>query len=273
VAIIQNVNVSTPNDGLGDPLRVSQVKANDNFSELNDKKVEKVAGFDLSANNFTDTDKEKLDSIEENAQVNVRGNWQQQDPDASDFILGKPTDGKILIYGTWNLTGQDLTIFAGWVWKINDVIYSNPIDIVINFPFADTGLQRFDLVAFDTLNSAQRIDGEEVVSSPMVPLLLDNTILFATLLITDSTVGTPSIANYNDNTLATFDYPPLATDGIQDFAVPSGKVVKQMLINGAVQQLETANNALRDDTFTQTGTTVTLKQVTYQGNIISGFYQ
>ena len=41
MATIDNINVSTPNDGLGDSLRNSQIKANNNFFELNDKKVEK----------------------------------------------------------------------------------------------------------------------------------------------------------------------------------------------------------------------------------------
>lgn len=193
MAIIQVVNVSTPNDGLGDPLRVSQVKVNDNFSELNAKKVEIVAGFDLSENNFTDAEKAKLSGIETGAQVNVRGNMQQQDPYAPDYILGKPTSGNIITYGTYALVGQNLTIFAGWVWQINNVLYTNSTDIIINFPYADTGLQRLDAVVFNTLNSAQRVDGDEVVSSPIVPLLIPDSILFSISLITDASVVAPEV--------------------------------------------------------------------------------
>ena len=91
MALIDIINVSTPNDGLGDTLRASQVKANTNFAELNAKKVEVVAGFDLSENNFTDAEKAKLATIEEGAEVNVQANWNQTDPDADDFILNKPT--------------------------------------------------------------------------------------------------------------------------------------------------------------------------------------
>jgi hypothetical protein len=90
MAVIENINVSSPNDGLGDSLRDSQIKANTNFAELNDKKVEKVAGKDLSANNFTDLLKTKLDGIEDGAEVNVQSDWSQTDNLADDYIKNKP---------------------------------------------------------------------------------------------------------------------------------------------------------------------------------------
>lgn len=90
MATIQSINVSNPNDGNGDTLRDSQIKANENFSELNDKKVEKVSGKDLSENDFSDTYKTKLDGIEEGAQVNVIPNFLQDDDTAADYILNRP---------------------------------------------------------------------------------------------------------------------------------------------------------------------------------------
>jgi len=90
MAVIENINVSSPNDGLGDSLRNSQIKANNNFAELNDKKVEKVAGKDLSANNLTDILKTKLDGIEDGAEVNVQSDWSQTDTLADDYIKNKP---------------------------------------------------------------------------------------------------------------------------------------------------------------------------------------
>jgi hypothetical protein len=245
VAIIQNVNVSSPNDGLGDLLRVSQVKANDNFSELNSKKVDIVAGFDLSENNFTDTEKAKLLGIEINAQVNVRGNMQQQDPSAPDYILGKPTSGNIVTYGTHALVGQNLTIFAGWIWKINDVLYTNSTDIVINFPYTASGLQRFDAVVFDTFNHAQRVDGDEVVSSPIVPLLIPDSILFSISLITDGTIGVPSITS-------PIDFPKIqfTADGTQTtFDLTTSVLAKAVFWNGAL---------LDDADFSQTANILTL---------------
>jgi len=90
MALIENINVSSPNDGLGDSLRDSQIKANNNFAELNDKKVEKIAGKDLSKNDFTDTLKTKLDSLEFGAGVQIQADWIQTDNLALDYIKNKP---------------------------------------------------------------------------------------------------------------------------------------------------------------------------------------
>lgn len=92
MANIQNINVSQPNDGLGDSLRQSQVKANANFSELNSKKVEAEAGKGLSANDFTTTLKQKVDGIESGAKANVQSDWLQSNPNSDDFIKNKPIE-------------------------------------------------------------------------------------------------------------------------------------------------------------------------------------
>lgn len=93
MALIQTINVSTPNDGLGDALRDSQIKANSNFAELNSKKVEVIPGKGLSENDFTDADKAKLDGIDAGAEANVQADWNQADSDADDFIKNKPNIG------------------------------------------------------------------------------------------------------------------------------------------------------------------------------------
>ena len=90
MALIENINVSSPNDGLGDSLRDSQIKANNNFAELNDKKVEKIAGKDLSKNDFTDDLKTKLDSLEFGSGVQIQADWIQTDNLALDYIKNKP---------------------------------------------------------------------------------------------------------------------------------------------------------------------------------------
>ena len=74
--------------------------------------------------------------------------------------------------------------------------------------------------------------------------------------------------------LEMIDYPVLVTDGVQDFEIPSGKIAKNVFINKSQQLfLETANNAGDTDTFSQTGTTVTINQPTEIGNYIAIFYQ
>ena len=86
----QNINISTPDDGLGDVLRNSFYKTNQNFTELYNGKVDKVTGKGLSKNDFTDLDKGKLDGIEAGAEVNVQADWGETDPFADSFILNKP---------------------------------------------------------------------------------------------------------------------------------------------------------------------------------------
>ncbi len=84
----QHINYSSPNDGLGDTLRTSQVKAESNFNELYSNKVDKVVGYGLSENDFTDADKAKLDGLV----GGVQSDWNQGDSVQPDFIKNKPTD-------------------------------------------------------------------------------------------------------------------------------------------------------------------------------------
>ena len=91
----QDINVSTPNDNLGDPLRDANIKINDNFIELYDKSVFKVAGKDLSTNDFTNTEQTKLSGIEAGAEVNVQADWNQTDSLAPDFIKNKTSAAPI----------------------------------------------------------------------------------------------------------------------------------------------------------------------------------
>lgn len=86
----QIINISTPDDGLGDVLRNGFDKTNQNFTELYNGKVDKVTGKGLSENDFTDADKTKLDGIETGAEVNVQADWGETDPSADSFILNKP---------------------------------------------------------------------------------------------------------------------------------------------------------------------------------------
>lgn len=86
----QIIDISTPDDGLGDVLRNGFDKANQNFTELYNGKVDKITGKGLSENNFTNADKDKLDGIESGAEVNVQADWGETDPTSDSFILNKP---------------------------------------------------------------------------------------------------------------------------------------------------------------------------------------
>ncbi len=53
-------------------------------------KVDKAFGMGLSANDFTDGEKEKLAGIESGAEVNVQPDWNQTDAGAADYVKNKP---------------------------------------------------------------------------------------------------------------------------------------------------------------------------------------
>lgn len=86
----ENLNTSTPNDGLGDFLRSAFVKVQNMFTELYGNVVFKVAGKDLSKNDFTDVLKNKLDGIQSFAKKNVQSDFAQNDNTQDDYIKNRP---------------------------------------------------------------------------------------------------------------------------------------------------------------------------------------
>ena len=73
------------------------------------------------------------------------------------------------------------------------------------------------------------------------------------------------------NEVGFIDYPRL-TAPQQDFEITEGKIAKQVFINDAIQHPLSVNNATEINTFTQTGTTVTLTQTTEENNYISIYF-
>jgi hypothetical protein len=109
------------------------------------------------------------------------------------YLNGK-IDRKDGIVTTTGLTvsGQDVTMNAFWEWIIDTVNYTNPYAVVLNFPLATAGNSRLDMIALTTSNTAIRIAGTESTSNPVSPILPDNMLQASLVLITDSSVGTPS---------------------------------------------------------------------------------
>ena len=107
----ENLNTSTPNSGLGDFLRSAFVKVQNMFTDLYTNKVDKLAGKDLSKNDFTDVLKSKVDNVEAFAQVNVQADFAQIDNTKKDFIKNKPTIPVLANYvlnGGYVGTAQDI---------------------------------------------------------------------------------------------------------------------------------------------------------------------
>lgn len=83
---------------LGDLAAKDEVAESDLASALATKingKVDAVAGKGLSANDFTDALKTKLEGVAAGAEVNVQSDWDQSDNTADDFIKNKPTLGDL----------------------------------------------------------------------------------------------------------------------------------------------------------------------------------
>jgi len=107
-----NFNVGAiANDGTGEPLRQAFQEQQAMNTELYTTKVDKVVGFGLSENNFTDAQVVKLAGIEDGAEVNVQADWNQNDDTADDYIKNKPTVAAQLPYKEeFIATGTDFTV-------------------------------------------------------------------------------------------------------------------------------------------------------------------
>jgi hypothetical protein len=54
---MENINTSFPNDGLWDKVRNAFIKVNNNFTELNTNKVNKITGKGLSTEDYSTAEK------------------------------------------------------------------------------------------------------------------------------------------------------------------------------------------------------------------------
>lgn len=89
------IDISTPGDHLGDPLRDAFDKVNNMFTELYEYKVDKVDGKGLSDNNFTTELQTKLTGIEAGAEVNVQSDLLEANSASDSFIKNKQILGEI----------------------------------------------------------------------------------------------------------------------------------------------------------------------------------
>jgi hypothetical protein len=88
----QHINYgASPNDGTGDTLRVSQIKAESNFTELYANKVDKVVGKVLSDMNYTQAEKDQLAALVL-AGGNVQSNFTEGNSASPAYILNKPVN-------------------------------------------------------------------------------------------------------------------------------------------------------------------------------------
>jgi len=115
------------------------------LKKLNDNKVDKIEGKGLSANDYTDEEKEKLENIEENAQVNViekiRVNGVEVTPVSKEVNISVPDETEIID----NLTSTDATsALSAAQGKILKDLMDNHIDNEINTEEGVHGIRWFN---------------------------------------------------------------------------------------------------------------------------------
>lgn len=94
-------------------------------------------------------------------------------------------------FAGFSLASQDLTMNSDSAWKINAVAYTNASAVVINIPYAASGMERIDLIVANTSNTFVRVAGVESASNPVAPALPANTIQATFVSVTDGAVGEP----------------------------------------------------------------------------------
>jgi hypothetical protein len=108
---------------------------------LNDGKVDKVTGKELSANDFTDTLKTKLASITSGAEVNVKSNWSATSGDAE--ILNKPNVQytSAIAVGDGGLTEKNFTTALNT--KLTGIAPGAEVNVQSDWTEASTGADSF----------------------------------------------------------------------------------------------------------------------------------
>lgn len=102
--------------------------------------------------------------------------------------------------GFSEITAQDITIYAGWEWIINNVSCTNPADVLINdIPFCAAGKTRIDYIVPNETNGFTLISGEESTTGPLAPSLPNNGIYATYFTVGDASISVPSQPITGDN--------------------------------------------------------------------------
>lgn len=107
------------------------------------------------------------------------------------------TPDAILVQTGYALVGQNLTFNSGWKWRIATVEYTNPANVVVNFPLAAAGKSRLDVVVLTTSNTFLRVAGAESTSTPVAPSAPSGSLYVTVVLVTDGAVNELEIPEVN----------------------------------------------------------------------------
>ena len=144
-------------------------------------KVDVVSGKGLSANDFTDTLKSKLDNIASGAEVNVQSDWNQTTDTADDYIKNKPNLGTAAAAATTDFataaqgTKADSAIQGI---KVNSTTV-NPDDnkiVNITVPTSAADVSAIPSSAKGTASGVAELDSNGKVPSSQLPSYVDDVI-------------------------------------------------------------------------------------------------
>jgi hypothetical protein len=107
------------------------------------------------------------------------------------------TPDAILVQTGYELVGQNLNFETGWKWRIDAVEYTNPADVVLNFPLAASGKSRLDLVVLTTSNTFLRVPGAESTTTPVAPSTPSGSLYVTVVFVSDGAVTQPQPPEVN----------------------------------------------------------------------------
>jgi len=177
---------------------------------------------------------------------------------------------KLLYFNGVNIAGNAVTLLAGSVWRVDNVVYSNIANIPFTVPYTTiSGDFRKDLLVGGNSNTdVTQVTGSEAVI-PIQPNYPFDKVPLVELLVSDSSI---TLVDSNVGALIPMTFARLVT-AQQNFTIPSGKKARFATVNGAIWNLNDANLAAEPQTFTQPADDVVFKTVLPIGRLVIIYYQ
>lgn len=139
-----------------------------------------------------------------------------------------------------SVTGNTLTIDAGWSWFINFNSHANVSSSTFNIPFSSAGTTRVDLLVAGTGNSFQVVSGQESASATLDPAITINTVLVSRILVNSSSISIPTSGGSGINSVTgdlvdntNVKNPIINTPSLQEVLEKNNNTTKPIIINGA----------------------------------------
>lgn len=158
-----------------------------------------VNSFNLNAKKIDDLPKQNV--LDPASRIHVSRGGISERIDIQQLIdsIKDNAYNQVIFIGEITLVGNEITIPANAIWKINNVIYGNTTDIKITIPYANSGLGRKDILVADRNNKIYLVKGDETSGITFQPTIPINTVVVTELDITDNSIGNPTTPEPGSN--------------------------------------------------------------------------